>query len=327
MLLSNRAVFASSDLDEVRGEVAKVFCPHRLDLAGDADLLSARFNSVQLGSVRVSYLDYGAGVHIEPGDLDTFFLVMIPLAGRSLIRVGDKEIVSTSSLAALPSPTRHLDMRWAAGCPQLVVKFERTSIERSLEQMLGEQLDGPVVFDPGMDLTTGWTRSWRGMADLLVGEAERDDGLTGHPLAIAHLENALITLLLTMQPSNYLERLMAPRPPALPKVVRRAMEFVEGHAHLPLTTADIAGAVAISSRSLQEGFRAHLGLTPMALLRQVRLARVHDELRTADPARATVTTVAARWGFLHQGRFAAQYRERYGQPPSETLRRDSASGG
>ncbi|GAA0436914.1 hypothetical protein Acor_50430 [Acrocarpospora corrugata] len=130
-----------------------------------------------------------------------------------------------------------------------------------------------------------------------------------------------------MQPSNYLERLTAPRPAALPKVVRRAMEFIEGHAHLPLTTSGIAGAVAVSSRSLQEGFRAHCGLTPMAYLRQVRLARVHDELRTADPARTTVTTVAARWGFLHQGRFAAQYRERYGLPPSETLRRGSASGG
>ncbi|MEU1728524.1 AraC family transcriptional regulator [Nonomuraea sp. NPDC005692] len=327
MLLSNRAVFASSDLDEVRGEVAKVFCPHRLDLAGDANLLSARFNSVQLGSVRVSYLDYGADVHIEPGDLDTFFLVMIPLAGRSLIRAGGEEIVSTPLLASLPSPTRHLDMRWAAGCPQLLVKFERSAIERSLEQMLGEPLDGPVVFDLGMDLTTGWTRSWRDMADLLVREAEREDGLAGHPLAIAHLENALITLLLTMQPSNYLERLTAPRPPALPKVVRRAMEFIEGHAHLPLSTTDIAGAVAVSSRSLQEGFRAHLGLSPMAHLRQVRLTRVHDELRTADPARATVTTVAARWGFLHQGRFAAQYRERFGQPPSETLRRGPASGG
>ncbi|WP_328807700.1 AraC family transcriptional regulator [Nonomuraea antri] len=320
-------MFASSDLDEVRDEVAKVFCPHRLDLAGDAALLAAQFNSVQLGSVRISYLDYGADVHIEPGDLDTFFLAMIPLTGRSLIRAGDKEIVSTPSLASLPSPTRHLDMRWAAGCPQLLIKFERTALERALEQLLGEPLDEPIIFGLGVDMTLGWTRSWRGMADLLVREAEHDDGLTAQPLAVAHLENAMMSLLLTSQPSNYLERLTAPRPPALPKVVRRAMEFIEGHAHLPLTTSDVAAAVAVSSRSLQEGFRAHLGLTPMAHLRSVRLVRVHEELAVADPARATVTTVAARWGFLHQGRFAAMYRERFGQQPSETLRRGSASGG
>ncbi|MGV9306507.1 MULTISPECIES: AraC family transcriptional regulator [unclassified Nonomuraea] len=320
MLLSNRPIFASTDLDEVRDEVAKVFCAHRLDLAGDSAPLSAWFNSVQFGSVRVSYLDYGADVRIEPGDLGTFFLAMLPLAGRSLIRGGDQEIVSTPATAALPSPERHLDMRWAAGCPQLLVKFERTAIERSLEQMLGEPLDQPVIFDLGVDMAAGWARAWRGMIDLIVREAEHDDGLAVQPLAVAHLENALITSLLTMQPSNYLERLSAPRRPAVPKVVRRAVEFIEGHAHLPLTTDDVARAVAVSSRSLQEGFRAHLGLTPMAHLRQVRLTRVHDELAAGDPARVTVTTVAARWGFLHQGRFAALYRRKFGRSPSETLR-------
>ncbi|MFI7439365.1 AraC family transcriptional regulator [Nonomuraea indica] len=321
VLLGNRPVFASSDLDEVRDEVARVFCPHRLDLTGAASLLSARFNSVQLGSVRISYLDYGADVHIEPGDLDTFFLVMIPLAGRSLIRCGDQEVVSTPTTAALPSPTRHLDMRWAAGNPQLLVKFERAAVERSLEQMLGEPLDRPVVFDLGVDLTAGWARAWRGMTDLIVREAEYDDGLVAQPLAVAHLENGLLTSLLTMQPSNYRERLAAPRTPVLPKVVRRALEFIDQHAHLPITTEDVARAVAVSGRSLQEGFRAHVGRTPMAQLREVRLARAHEELAAGDPARCTVTSVAARWGFLHQGRFAALYRRRYDRHPSETLRR------
>ncbi|MFF5209147.1 AraC family transcriptional regulator [Streptosporangium sp. NPDC000396] len=321
VLLDNRPLFASTDLDEIRELVARVFCPHRLDLTGDPSLLSGRFNSAQLGAVRVSYLDYGADVHIEPGDLESFFLVQIPLTGHSLIRCGKQEIVSTPSLASLPSPSRHLDMRWAAGCAQLIVKFDRTAVERALEQMLGEQLDQPIVFDLGMNLTAGWARAWRAMVDLIVREAEHDDGLTAQPLAVAHLENALLASLLTMQPSNYLARLTAPRPPAVPKVVRRAVEFIEQHAHLPLTTDDIARAVAVSSRSLQEGFRSHLGLTPMAQLREVRLARVHKDLAAGDPARCTVTTVATRWGFLHQGRFAAAYRARYGQAPSETLRR------
>ncbi|MCC5578419.1 AraC family transcriptional regulator [Microtetraspora sp. AC03309] len=320
ILLENRAVFASDDLDEVRDLVGRVFCPHRLDLTGGPAPLSARFNSAQLGSIRVSYLDYAADVHIEPGELESFYLVQVPLAGRSLIRCGGQEIVSTPDLASLPSPTEHLDMRWAAGCPQLIVKFDRAAVEHTLEQMLGERLDRPLVFDLGLDMTTGQARAWRAMADLLVREAEHGDGLAGQPLAMAHLENALLASLLTMQPSTYSARLNAPVPPALPKVVRRAMEFIDEHAGHPLSTDDVARAVAVSSRSLQEGFRRHLGLTPMAHLRDVRLARVHEELRAGDPARCTVTTVAARWGFLHQGRFAAAYRARYGQAPSVTLR-------
>ncbi|WP_327088998.1 AraC family transcriptional regulator [Nonomuraea sp. NBC_01738] len=325
-LLGNSPLFASADLDEVRERVAQVFCPHRLDLAGPAELLATRFNSVSFGSIRISYLDYGADVRIEPGDLGTFYLVMIPLAGRSLIRGGREEIVSTPLLGSLPSPTRHLDMRWAAGCPHLIVKFEREAVERAAEQLLGEPLREPLVFDLGVDLTSPWARGWRAMVDLLVREAELGDGLATQPLALAHFESALLTSLLTTQPSNYLERLTAPRPPALPKVVRRAVEFMEEHAHLPLTVHDVARAVAVSGRSLQEGFRAHLGVAPMAHLRRVRLARVHEELTAGDPARETVTTVAARWGFPHQGRFAALYRATYGRPPSETLRDGARSG-
>ncbi|GAA3440886.1 AraC family transcriptional regulator [Planomonospora venezuelensis] len=318
--LGNRPLFATGDLEEAREQVARVFCPHLLRPAGDLVRPAVRFNSAQLGAVRLSYLDYGSGVRIEPGELESFFLVQIPLAGRSLIRCGGQEIVSTPRLASLPSPTEYLDMRWEAGCPQLIVKFDRRAVEGALEQMLGERLDRPVVFDLGMDMTAGWARAWRAMADLVVREAEHDDGLAAQPLAVAHLENAMLSSLLTMQPSNYSGRLAAPRPPAVPKVVRRAMEFIEARAHEPLTTDDVARAVAVSGRSLQEGFRRHLDLTPMAYLRDVRLARVHEELAAGDPARCTVTGVAARWGFLHQGRFAALYRARYGQPPSLTLR-------
>ncbi|GIH76462.1 AraC family transcriptional regulator [Planobispora longispora] len=318
--LGSRTLFATGDVDEARERVARVFCPHRLEPGGGVSRLAARFNSAGLGAVRLSYLDYGADVRIEPGELESFFLVQIPLAGRSLIRCGGQEIVSTPLLASLPSPSEHLDMRWEAGCPQLIVKFERAAVEGALEQLLGERLDRPVVFGLGLDLTAGWARSWRAMVDLVVGEAEHDDGLAAQPLAAAHLENALLSSLLTMQPSNYLARLNTPRPPAVPKVVRRAMEFIDGHAHEPLTTEDVARAVAVSGRSLQEGFRRHLGLTPMGYLRDVRLDRVHQELLAGDPARCTVTGVAMRWGFPHQGRFAALYRARHGRTPSQTLR-------
>ncbi|MBB2910451.1 AraC-like DNA-binding protein [Streptosporangium becharense] len=318
--LGNRPVFDTVDLDEARERVSAVFCPHRLELTGGTPGLAARLNSTRLGGLRVNYLDYGAAVRIEPGELETFFLVQIPLAGRSLIRCGGQEIVSAPGLASLPSPSEHLDMRWEAGCPQLIVKFDRPAVEGALELMLGEPLDRPIVFDLGVDMTSGWARAWRAMIDLVVGEADHDDGLAAQPLAAAHLENALLSSLLTGQPSNYRERLRAPQAPALPKVVRRAMEFIEGHADRPLTTEEVARAVAVSGRSLQEGFRRHLGLSPMAYLRDVRLDRVHEELATGDPARCTVTGVAARWGFSHQGRFAALYRERHGRSPSHTLR-------
>jgi AraC-like DNA-binding protein len=76
----------------------------------------------------------------------------------------------------------------------------------------------------------------------------------------------------------------------------------------------------VGSRGLQDGFARHVGVSPTAYLRDVRLRRVHADLHAADPARHTVAEIALRWGFAHLGRFAATYRRRYGCAPSQTLR-------
>ena len=54
------------------------------------------------------------------------------------------------------------------------------------------------------------------------------------------------------------------------------------------------------------------------LLADIRLARVREELLHGTE-NATVTGVAMRWGFTHTGRFAAAYRRKYGESPSQTL--------
>ena len=61
-------------------------------------------------------------------------------------------------------------------------------------------------------------------------------------------------------------------------------------------------------------------MSPMAYVQEVRLQRVHRQLRAAAPGTTTVTDVAHAWGFVHLGRFARRYRERFGESPSQTLR-------
>jgi AraC-like DNA-binding protein len=101
--------------------------------------------------------------------------------------------------------------------------------------------------------------------------------------------------------------------------VRQAVEFIHRFAADPITPTDVATAVGVSPRALQVGFRAVLGTSPAAFIREVRLTRAHDELVASDALRTTVGAVARHWGFPHLGRFAEQYRRRFGRNPSETL--------
>ncbi|CAM5452787.1 HTH-type transcriptional activator RhaS [Streptomyces alboniger] len=308
-------------MEEARAEVGRAFCPHDLRVVGRSGRLDARMHGVSFADTGLYYLDYGAEVVITPGALEDFYLVQIPLAGSAQIACGREQIISTPQLASVPAPTEHLAMRWHEGNPQLIVWVRRTALEDHLGKLLGRQPRMPLRFDLGMDLTTPAARSWLGIVDMLRRDVDNPDGMLGRPLIVKQLELLLTSQLLLAQPHNYSSALHGEDAPriATPSV-RKAMEIIECHAAEPLTVEDVAEAVGVSVRALQEGFRRHVGTTPVSYLREVRLDRVRAELKAAAPGTLTVTDVAYRWGFFHPGRFAIAYRERFGEHPSQTLR-------
>ncbi|MFC5137688.1 helix-turn-helix transcriptional regulator [Actinomycetospora rhizophila] len=105
-----------------------------------------------------------------------------------------------------------------------------------------------------------------------------------------------------------------------PATLRRAIAYLEDHAAEEVDVAAVAAAAGLGVRGLQTTFRRWRGTTPLSHLREIRLARAHEELRGSDPRRTTVGDVAHRWRFSNPGRFSVTYRGRYGCSPGETLR-------
>ncbi|MFJ6392932.1 helix-turn-helix transcriptional regulator [Streptomyces sp. NPDC091972] len=104
---------------------------------------------------------------------------------------------------------------------------------------------------------------------------------------------------------------------------KRARVWIEQHYAEPITVAGIARAVGVSVRQLQYVCVRAYGVSPMALVRAVRLDEARRLLLGAASGEhdATVSAIAHRCGFGHLGRFAAAYRERFGETPSTTARR------
>ncbi|WP_144762266.1 helix-turn-helix transcriptional regulator [Curtobacterium sp. 9128] len=101
--------------------------------------------------------------------------------------------------------------------------------------------------------------------------------------------------------------------------LRAAVDFVHAHAAENLTVQEIAAACGLSVRGVQEAFHRVLDTTPMNYLREVRMQAARDALRAGRVGETSVGEVARGWGFVHLGRFAVQYRERFGESPRETL--------
>jgi adenylate cyclase len=106
----------------------------------------------------------------------------------------------------------------------------------------------------------------------------------------------------------------------LPYDVKKALELLRVDPAREASVDELAAACGVGRRTLEKHFRRFVGRTLVEVRRDFRLERARRDLLLAPPD-AAVTEIALRRGFNHLGRFAALYRARYGESPSETLRR------
>lgn len=102
--------------------------------------------------------------------------------------------------------------------------------------------------------------------------------------------------------------------------LQRAAQYIDAHLDDSLTIGEVAAAAGVAGRTLHKHFHDEHGTSPMRYVRDCRFTQVRQALLQAGP-QDSVTTIAVYWGFCHLGRFSAEYRKRYGETPSDTLRR------
>lgn len=310
-------LFSSNDPDEVKSMVGRVMKPHQLNLLNNHHRLDARMHYLPMGDIALSRLRYGADVSITPGELEGFFLVQMPLAGAAMIESGGQKVESTPQLASLLSPDEHTSMRWNAESDQLMMRISRSLLERTLVGQLGNVLDKPLVFELGF----AWQecQAWRRLISYLLDSVTQDPAILQHKLITSQIEQLISVTLLSTHHHNYSHGVSQRRAAIRPRHVRRVQEYLEAHAHEPVTVEQLAEIAGVSLRSLYAGFKEFLDVSPMQYLRNLRMERVRAELLSGDAC--SVTGVALRWGFAHMGRFSAEYKTRYGETPSQSLKK------
>jgi AraC family transcriptional regulator, ethanolamine operon transcriptional activator len=104
-------------------------------------------------------------------------------------------------------------------------------------------------------------------------------------------------------------------------LVVKADEYLRAHLDRPIYTEELCEALATSASCLSEAFRTVFAVSPHRFLKLRRLSMVRAALRSREGASPLVKSVALSHGFWHLGQFAHDYRETFGEMPSETLAR------
>ncbi|MFD7258824.1 AraC family transcriptional regulator [Streptomyces sp. NPDC059874] len=254
------------------------------------------YTSEALGSVAITHVVGGRmarecaddDTEAGPGDVLAISQPHLPYAGR----------VYSAELRAVTVPLAHLERAAGrpAGRPARPLRFHRfTPVSRAMADQ------------------------WKRTVDY-VEQSVLALPASGEPLVVDAAGRMLAAMLLAAFPTDASPApVLADTRDATPQTVRRAVAFIESQPVAEIGLTEIAGAAGVTPRALQYAFRGHLGMTPMAYLRRVRLSLAHADLVASDPSRDTVTAIAHRWGFHHHGRFSAAYRLAYGVLPRRTL--------
>lgn len=321
--LSGHEVFCTDDSDEASELVSQLLGPTRLFVrATDPSAFQASLHAIRLRDVSLAHLDFHVGIAIDVPATGDHYTVHMPTNGQALCKYNGTIIQVATYQGIVANPGTNLHLELGDDTPQILVRIERDALERQLSRMLGRSIDQPVCFDPLFDLTTDEAVRWHGAIQLLSSEVMTSRSLIQQGLGGGPIEDLIISSLLFVQHSNVRDDLARAARRLGRRSVRLSIDFIERNLSQPISLHDIAHNTHMSARSIQQGFREELGTTPMAYVRERRLERVRAELADAVPNDGvTVTDIAERWGFSHLGNFAVTYRKRFGESPSQTLRR------
>lgn len=319
--LYDNLIFQSESAYEVRTRLSGVLSEHDLSLGRGA--VNAALFECRLNEISIMKLSYGAEVDVKSSPFEGFSLIQTPLRGGFDVDTGRSQRSFAPGDVAILSPREDIGIHWQQGSEQIIVKIPHQLLGRH-----GGVCDAPSCSSagfqsPAFKLDPGLTSLWCSLVQQAIDLSNGYDGTRLSREWLEHFERSLVLFLLTHQEGQPAADCPGcPAQPALASARGTAapLERMESYIHqrlcAPISLVDLAQAAGLSPRSLNALCHRHHGVSPMVLLRNIRLDEVRRKLQSRPDA--NVTTIALDHGFGHLGRFSAYYRERFGELPRDT---------
>lgn len=311
---------ATNEREEAQALMCKMMAQHRLRFAPSSKDMQLRYHSLKLKGLSFHRISYGTPVIIDVAAPETFYLLQISLRGSSSFLASNVSTVMPPNSIFVVNPNKSFRKEWSADAHQLTVKIDRILLERYCASHYGRGHLRPVTFQQTPILFDA-ASTLVGIIAVMCSDLVSQRQLIHSDAVSRDMINALLSLLLNTVPHDADNSCSIRPSAAVPYYVKRAEEFIRARSKEQLTLQEIATAAGVSSRALTKGFRRFRNTTPMHFVRDSRLDLSRQKLIDLLPPPSTVTEVATSCGIHHFSRFAQDYFRRFGELPSETLRR------
>lgn len=273
---------------------------------------------LNLGAVQFSFNHVNRNLYATGGKHAGFLSFSMILQGDGKYGIENNRLVNEDYLFGF-DPNRKADLVFPGNCLYCAVYIQPDLFDAYAQAMDRLDLDGKFLATNYAYIADSFTplRSYlRQIYTLLIKQSGQLQNQDFQQIILQDFIPLLIAALPVKSSSQndakFLRRSC---------LVKQANDYMQSHLDQVLTLTDLCQALGTSSRALCYGFQEVFGISPMSYLKILRLKAAHQLLKTAHPTTITVTESATRFGFCHLGYFSRDYKQMFGEIPSETLKK------
>lgn len=308
----------SEQFDEIRNWSDQVYMPYTVDPISKRIYPKSTLHAIEIGSMVISRFTYGIPVHLHDFSQDKGVgMVLTTLSGNARhwqdafthddTTAGETFIVDNSQV----DYHAHFDPKHL----QLNVTFEHDYLNLLYKKITGHY--APPEFWQNKVKFGKNGSGWLSLLEYVIRMANENSQGKNSKLLAKHLEETLGTNILLHWADACGIDIENTHHKIAPNYIIKAEAYMRDHAVSAPTLSEVAMSVGVSTRALHKGFKVYRNSTPMRYLRDIRLEGIRTELKQA-PMNVTVSEIAYSWGYVSLGRFAKQYKEKFGELPSDT---------
>jgi AraC-like DNA-binding protein len=308
-----------ADADEMSEHYARTLSPAKVEPLYQHSLISVEDRHFAIGRCSIWNGRCHSGMRVTLAQAPDVYVLYLPSSGVMEIDTGRKRLTSKPAIGLLGDMSHFEKLTLHEARGHMGVAFEKSAMIQQLSELLDAPVVGGIDFADTLDLATAKGGRIAALSHFVWSCLDVEEADQPSSAFIERMLQAMMIALLETVPNNYSARLAKPVSPAIPKRLKRAIEYMHANISSPMAVADIAREAGASVRALQAAFQQFKDTTPLNYLRTIRLEGARKAL--TDPAVSLpVAEIARNWGFSHMGRFAALYHQSFGEMPSNTAK-------
>ena len=318
--LTRFPIVSTNRIEEAEVEITRSLTDVSIKRIADRNRFELQMNAVNFRRTSLVFNRFETETKIKAGLSGDSVLFVIGGGAPTKFSLDKGSVVVSPRKAAMITPAKQMQIERSKGSEILVLRTSFSDLLHQFEELTARHHQGSLIFNHSIDLTNGPGAMLKRMINYLVSELEHKDFVVKRPGLLKSYDQMLLTALLFL-PHNQSEKLNEDRRSQVaPGLVRRAEEYMRAHLKEAISIIDLLGICDCSRSMLFAAFRNARGYTPMEFLTEQRLQGAREKLLKPHPV-ASVSSIALDCGFMNLGRFSQVYRRRFGERPSDTLRK------